>query len=228
MTSPICVAEGLARSYDGRIALTDCSFQLSAGEVLGLAGPNGAGKSTLARLLTGFVQPSAGTIRLGALTPAQYRTRHGVGYLPEDVAFYAECTPYELLNMRAAAGPLDWRRAADLLDLGPLLHRPLRILSKGQGRLAYTAYAALGPSRVVVLDEPDSGLDPTALDRLRELVRACAAGGAVVVVLSHQLPELAEVCDRVMFLREGRVSGTFSQDEVASRGARSLYRELCA
>jgi ABC-2 type transport system ATP-binding protein len=225
-TGAFCRVDGVSKRYGGTTVLRVCSFALERGEVLGLAGPNGAGKTTLSRILTGFARPSTGSALLEGLPAERFRRRRGVGYLQEEVPRYWEGSVADLLALRAAAaGPLPVSRAAELLGIAELAARPLRKLSKGQWRRVLTACAVAGPPALVVLDEPDSGLDPGALDALATLVRACAAAGAAVVVLSHQLPELEALCDRVAFLAAGELMGPFAPAELPAGGLRELYRE---
>lgn len=217
----------VSHRYERRTALHECTLSLAAGQVLGLAGGNGAGKTTLAKLITGFLRPSSGRIFVDGSDPTEFRRSFGVGYLPEELSAFGNCTPLELLRVRQSVpeGPLGIDAVVQLLDLGALLHRPLRTLSKGQRRLTLTAYAVLGPSRLIVLDEPDSGLDPTAVDRLNRLIETCGREGAAVVVLSHQLYEMEVFCDWIAFIRAGRIAACFDRATVAATGARNLYRQ---
>lgn len=219
--------EGVSRRYGTIVALRDCTLTLSRGEVLGLAGPNGAGKSTIAKLITGFLRPSAGTIRIGGRSPADHRMMFGVGYLPEDLSSFWNRTPLDLLRVRETNrdAVLGIDQLSEALGLSPYLRRPLHTLSKGQKRLAFVAYAAMGPAALIVLDEPDSGLDPSAIDRLHALISTCARNGSTVVVLSHQLHETAEVSDWFAIVNNGRIAGWYDRDTVAKAGARNIYRE---
>lgn len=222
--------EGVSRRYGTLVALRDCTFTLARGKVLGLAGPNGAGKSTIAKLITGFLQPSAGSIRIGGRNPTDHRMTFGVGYLPEDLSSFWNRTPLDLLRVRESTrdAALGVAELSESLGLTPFLRRPLHALSKGQKRLAFLAYATMGPSDLIVLDEPDSGLDPSAIDRLHALISTCARSGSAVVVLSHQLQETAEVADWFAIVHGGRIAGWYDRDTVAKAGARNIYRELVA
>jgi ABC-type multidrug transport system ATPase subunit len=215
----------------GRVeALRAVSFSAAAGEVVGLVGPNGAGKTSMARVAAGFTLPSTGSATMNGLDARTYRLRHGIGYAPEDLPRPGSWRVRTLLGMRGSAGGDGARNHARMLDalaVVPLLDRSVRTLSKGQWRAVLLAYAALGDSRLLVLDEPDSGLDPGALDRLRGFVEILRETGAVVLILSHQLFELERTCDRVLFVRSGEI---VAEEPAPSGGSflRQRYREVFA
>jgi ABC-type multidrug transport system ATPase subunit len=214
--------------YDRTEALRAVSFSAAAGEVVGLVGPNGAGKTSMARVAAGFTRPTAGSATMDGLDARTYRLRHGVGYAPEELPRPGSWRVRTLLHMRGSAGGDAARNHACVLDalaVVPLLDRSVRTLSKGQWRAVLLAYAALAASRLLVLDEPDSGLDPGALDRLRGFVEILRETGAVVLILSHQLFELERTCDRVLFVRSGEI---VAEEAAPSSGSflRQRYREV--
>jgi ABC-2 type transport system ATP-binding protein len=225
---PWILAKGIGKRYGKFEAIPPgCSFALKPGEVVGLAGPNGAGKTTLARILCGFTPPTAGAVSLDGLSAVVFRERFGVGYLPEELPRPWECTVGQFLGLRADAGGTE--RTSSILDmLGISEGDPRRIptLSKGQWRLALAAYSTLAPSRLMVLDEPDSGLDPHGLDRVRRLVDFCSESGATVMVSSHHLYELEAVCHRVLFIARGSIIAEEARDQYQSVGLRERYRQI--
>jgi len=226
MTTPFCVFESAARRYGERTALHDTTLSLEAGRVVGVAGPTGAGKTTFARLAAGFVAPSSGRVLLGGEPAMQARAREGIGYLPDELPRGWRCTVRLFLEMRGLQQPtLSSDAVIDILGLRDLADTPLHVLSKGQWRLALAAYAALGPSRLLVFDEPDSGLDPSALRRMRALITACRDAGSLVLVLSHQLTELDAVCDQLLFIGGGRVLRSVTAAERDGRSVADLYHE---
>jgi ABC-2 type transport system ATP-binding protein len=222
-----CQLAGAGRSFGNKVALHATDLTLKAGEVVGVAGPNGAGKTTLARMVSGFLSPSTGSVIVGGRTAVEYRLTHGVGYLPEELPRAWRCSVNGFLRMRGVDdGMIGVERACELLGITQLVRTQVHALSKGQWRLTLTAYAALGPPRLLVLDEPDSGLDPNALLRMRALVEACRAAGTLVLILSHQMAELDAVCDRLLFVNGGCVIRSVDAAERGTQTAAQLYHEL--
>jgi ABC-type multidrug transport system ATPase subunit len=218
--------------YGRREVLQDVSLQVAPGTVVGLVGPNGVGKTSLARIAAGFTLPSGGHAAMAGLPPRAFRRLHGIGYAPEELPRVAHWTVGTLLSLRAAGTPGGEARGGEAREgrvhgaggqagsphAGEFAHQVVRTLgleglldgrvtrlSKGQWRLVVAAYAAIACPRLLILDEPDSGLDPGALDRLARLVALARSAGAVVLMLSHQLVELERSCDRVLFIRGGRI-----------------------
>ena len=225
-----CLVDHVSKSYGPQPALRDVSFEVGGGEVVGVAGPNGAGKSTLARLLLGFAAPNAGRVDIGGLPAAVNRTRFGVGYLPEEAVPEWHCSVRELLALRGPAGGpgpgADPGAVARDLGVEPWMERPLAQLSKGQWRLTLLGYALGGLSPLIVLDEPDSGLDPDALDRLQAGIALAARHGSTVFVLSHNLDELERACTRFLFVFRGQVVADMARDALGRESARETYRRL--
>lgn len=193
-------------------ALDGVSFTVRPGTALGIVGPNGAGKSTLIRLLLGYLRVSRGTIRIEGLAPRAYAERHGVGYVPEQVAVRPDFTVRRALRTFAALGELE--QAEERVDavlertgLAPMGERKVAALSKGMLQRIAIAQALLGPRRLMVLDEPTTGLDPEWIYELRGMVAEWRAAdpARVVLIASHDLDELERTVDRVLVLESGRV-----------------------
>ena len=192
-------ADGLTRSFAGRVVVDDVTFRVEPGEVVGFLGPNGAGKTTTLRMLLGLLRPDAGRAEL---------TRP-VGHLPEAYRGYDAlsvedqlrfwCRAQGLVADDAVAPALEATRLTDLA------RRPLRRLSKGQRQRVGLAQAVLGWPPSLVLDEPTVGLDPSQLVDARRLVRDAADRGAAVLLSTHLLAEAAAVCDRIVVIVGGRV-----------------------
>jgi len=192
-------ADGLTRSYAGRVVVDDVSFTVQPGEVVGFLGPNGAGKTTTLRMLLGLLRPSAGHAEV---------TRP-VGTLAEghggDDALSVEQQLRFWCRLRGLDPAVAIPPALEATDLVDLAGRPLRRLSKGQRQRAGLAQAVLGWPRSLVLDEPTGGLDPVQLVDLRRLLRDAADRGAAVLLSTHLLAEASAVCDRIVVIVGGRV-----------------------
>jgi ABC-type multidrug transport system ATPase subunit len=217
--------------YGRRVAVSLRELRVPGGQAVGLVGPNGAGKTSIARLATGFRVPNAGSVTVSGMPARDYRRKHGIGYVPEELPRVGRCTVRQLLQLRLA-GPDGLsngaaRKVIETLRVRDLLERRVTELSKGQWRAALLAYATLSASGLIVLDEPEAGLDPIALDRLAELVALVRSAGSIVVSLSHQLFEVERTCDRVLFIRDGSI---VAEEPAVNGGAflRERYKEVFA
>lgn len=221
LTSAASKAYGAVRAVDG------IDLSVARGSVVGIAGPNGSGKSTLARMLLGFSAPDAGRVTVDGLSPTEYREANGIGFLREDGARgWDRLTPRQLITLREDADEAIVREASDTLKFAALLDRPIGLLSKGQWRVCQLLYALSARPRFLVLDEPEAGLDPAALERLRSVVLAAAKGGATVLMLSHHLDEMALTVDRVLFMSQGKVRGEVDPRGRSAGDLRADYRRL--
>jgi len=204
-------AEGVMKEYDGVRALENVSFEVGAGEVFGLVGPNGAGKTTLLRILTDILRPDSGTLRLFGQT-ALRAVMEWIGYMPEERGLYKSLTPLETVGYFARLKGLparEARRAAEeALDrVGMLGHarRKLEELSKGMSqRVQFAATIAHRP-RLLILDEPFSGLDPVSARHLQNLVHQEREAGHTVLLSTHNMEHAERLCDRLLMLHRGRV-----------------------
>lgn len=193
-------AVGLTKRFGRRMAISDISFRVDAGEVLGFLGPNGAGKTTTMRLLLGLLRPDAGA----AVRPT------AIGYVPEQAAAYDELSVRAHLRFLCRVRRLDLAeadRAIERVGLGDLAGRPIARLSRGQRQRVALASGVLGSPPAYVLDEPTTGLDPRQVVPVRALVRSLAADGAAVLLSTHLLAEAAVVCDRLVVIADGRLRG---------------------
>jgi ABC-2 type transport system ATP-binding protein len=203
----------LSKSYGPIEALRDVSFEISAGEIVGLLGPNGAGKTTMLKILTGFLQPDDGSVEVDGLDvltrPREVQAR--IGYLPENAPLYPELSVQSYLRMMADLRqiPRDQQPqriseavyATGLLDE---LTRPIGELSKGFRQRVGLAQAILHRPKLLILDEPTVGLDPTQIVEIRRLIRRLA-DRATVLFSTHILSEVEALCDRAIILINGRV-----------------------
>ena len=220
--------QGLCRYYGSLKAVHDVSFKLDAGTILGFIGPNGAGKSTTMRILATLDVPTAGQVLLDGKNAVDRpdQVRPLIGYMPDRYGTYDDMTVYEFLDFFARAYRLRGaeRRARvgqvmDFTGLGPLGDKLTSELSKGMKQRVALGRTLLHDPRLLILDEPADGLDPRARIELRELLKALAAQGKAVLISSHILTELSEICDSCAIIEQGQLLATGTVQEVLARTA---------
>lgn len=226
MTSSGIVARGVRRSFGNVHAVRDVSLEAREGAVTGLVGPNGSGKTTLLLMLASLLAPDAGEIRIDGVDPVAdpAAARAVLGWMPDALGAWSSLTARETIVTTGRLYDLDRavadQRAAQLLHevgLTDLANAPARVLSRGQKQRLGLARALVHDPRVLLLDEPASGLDPQARIDLRLLLRRLAAEGRTILISSHILSELEEVVDDAVFLLHG---ATVSTERVAAAASR--------
>jgi ABC-2 type transport system ATP-binding protein len=209
--SPLVLAQHVTKWYGPRRAVTDVSFAIEQGEIVGLLGPNGSGKSTIFRMLTGYLVPTSGRIEVAGhdIVTDSLSVRRLISYVPEDAPLYDHMRVGEFLDfmanlrgLRGAAAKAAVDEAAERLDLARVMTLLTAKLSRGFRQRVSIAQALLGAPQVLVLDEPTSGLDPHQVIGVRDLIRSLA-GSHTVLIASHILPEIEKVASRVMILLDG-------------------------
>jgi ABC-2 type transport system ATP-binding protein len=237
MTASIEI-QGLTRRFGPFTAVDQVSFRVQGGEVLGFLGPNGAGKSTTMKMITGFLAPTAGTVKVcGHDVEKEPRAaKRAIGYLPEGAPAYPDMTPESFL--RFVAGVRGFRgaevgqrvqSAADRADLRGVMHQRIDTLSKGYKRRVGIAQAILHDPPVLIMDEPTDGLDPNQKHEVRQLIRNMARD-KVIVLSTHILEEVQAVCTRAIIIARGRVllDGTPAELEARSALHNAVALELAA
>lgn len=213
-------------------ALSGVNLSAPYGQVTALVGPNGAGKTTLLLILATLLTPDRGEVAVAGLDPARDPdgVRSRIGWMPDAFGVYDQLTVSEYLGFFADAYRLPRGTAADrvaelltLIHLTEYAYRPVHVLSRGQKQRLALARALIHRPRVLLLDEPASGLDPRSRVELRDILRGLAAEGAAVLVSSHILTELEEIADRVVFVAGGRTVGEHTMTDLA-RDTRTAYR----
>ena len=226
MADPVLSAEHLTKSFGDRVAVSDVSFEVGAGEVFGFLGPNGAGKTTTIRMLVGLARPDRGRVRIRGIDLAHDFTRAmaHVGCIVESPDLYPYLTGRE--NLLHFARMLPDGAAARIPDLARLVAMEERLDDKvssyslGMRQRLGIAQALLGAPDLLILDEPANGLDPAGIREIRRLVRELAADrGIGVFVSSHLLSEVEQMCDRVAIIHRGRTLATGPVSELLSRSA---------
>lgn len=214
----------LSKSYGPIEAVRGISFKVADGEVVGLLGPNGAGKSTTIKILTGYLQPDEGAVQidnLNVLTHTQ-QVQARIGYLPENAPLYPELTVQSYLLMMADLRQIPRDEQIDRLSeavyatgLTEHLTRPIGELSKGFRQRVGLAQAILHQPKLLILDEPTIGLDPTQIVEIRNLIRRLARH-STILFSSHILSEVEAVCDRVIIIMNGEIRADARLSELSS------------
>jgi ABC-2 type transport system ATP-binding protein len=214
----------LTKCYGSVEALRGVSFHIAAGEIVGLLGPNGAGKTTIIKILTGYLQPDQGSVLIGdldVLTHTQ-EVQAGIGYLPENAPLYPELSVQSYLKMMAELRQIPQEEqitsiseAVYAVSIQDYLTRPISELSKGYRQRLGLAQAILHKPRLLILDEPTVGLDPTQIVEIRKLIKRLARR-STVLFSTHILPEVEALCDRAIILMNGEVQADARLSELAS------------
>jgi ABC-2 type transport system ATP-binding protein len=203
----------LTKTFGEKAAVKNLTFEVAGGEILGLLGPNAAGKTTTMRILTGFFPPSSGTATIAGLDVVEstLEVRRLVGYLPEHVPLYVEMTPREFLGFAAAAKkvPKASRKAAvdsalQRCNLGNVADQLIGTLSRGYRQRVGLGQAIVNDPKVLILDEPTVGLDPSQVRDIRALLREIARD-STVILSSHILSEVSALCNRVIIIAGGEM-----------------------
>jgi ABC-2 type transport system ATP-binding protein len=224
--------QGLVKQFGEVRALDGISFEVQQGEILGFLGPNGAGKTTTMRVLTGYMPPNEGTVRIAGMDVLtdSLAARRIIGYMPETVPLYPEMAVEGYLGFMAAIRGVRDRAAAvervlqacDIVDVRDQL---IGRLSKGYRQRVGLAQALVHDPQVLVLDEPTIGLDPRQILGVRELIRSLG-GERTIILSSHILPEIAQVCDRVMIMNRGRIVAEDTTERLTERLQRGMRVRL--
>lgn len=217
--------ENLTKKYGPTLAVSDVSFQVQKGEILGFLGPNGAGKTTTMRIITGFLSASAGHVRVAGFDVAEspLDAKKRVGYLPENPPVYSDMTVNEYLGfvgrIKGLARNELKKRIAEVNEkcaVTDVQNRQIGKLSKGYRQRVGLAQAMIHNPEVLILDEPTAGLDPKQIIETRELIKGLA-GQHTVILSTHILPEVSKTCQRVVVINKGAVVAMGAPDELTAR-----------
>jgi ABC-2 type transport system ATP-binding protein len=217
--------ENLTKRYGPTLAVSDVSFQVQKGEILGFLGPNGAGKTTTMRIITGFLSPSEGRVRVAGVDVVEspLEAKRHIGYLPENPPVYTDMTVNEYL---AFVGRIKGLPRAELkkrvgevnekCSIADVQDRQIGKLSKGYRQRVGLAQALIHNPDILILDEPTAGLDPKQIIETRELIKGLA-GQHTVILSTHILPEVSKTCQRVVVISKGAVVAMGAPDELTAR-----------
>jgi ABC-type Mn2+/Zn2+ transport system ATPase subunit len=234
--TPAVSARDLVVRYEDFVALDGATFEVNVGEALGVVGPNGSGKSTLLKSIAGLLKPSAGELTVFGVSPTRV-SPGSIAYVPqvESVDWSFPATVWDVVAMGrfprlppwrpfGAAGRAAVERALDAVDMRALAQRPIAELSGGQQQRTFVARALAQEPRLLLLDEPTTGVDAATEKSLRAVVRALVKNGLPVVMATHDLDTVGEWFDRLMVV-DRRVLAIGTPQEVAESGAYGSIRE---
>lgn len=220
-------ATNLSRSYGDFVAVDDVSFAIEPGEIVGLLGHNGAGKTTIMKMLTGFIEPSAGNVRIGGylVESEAAAVQAELGYLPENLPVYPEMSIVDYLDyaatmrgVSAAERPRAVARAIAATELAARAGSPIATLSRGFRQRVGVAQAIVHDPKYVILDEPTNGLDPAQTQQMRKLIKQLAER-ATIILSTHIMQEVSAVCSRAIILRGGKLVFDEQMATLAGSGA---------
>jgi ABC-2 type transport system ATP-binding protein len=216
MSDPIVSTTALSKTFrdfwcrQKVAAVTDLNLSIQKGEIFGLLGPNGSGKSTTLKLLLGLLHPTRGSVSIFGSSPRKAEARRRLGYLPEDSQLYQQLSATETLHFYGGLFGLKGRilqeRTEQLLDMVGLTHaadRPVGEFSRGMTRRIGLAQALINDPDLLILDEPTAGLDPVGCRQTKDLLQALAKRGKTILLCSHLMADVEDVCNRVMLLHNG-------------------------
>ena len=230
--------EKLVKKFGQLTAVDNISFTVDSGEVLGFLGPNGAGKSTTMKMITGFLAPTSGSIRVCGFPVAgdACQAKEKIGYLPEGAPCYGEMTPYQFLqfiadvrNLKGGQRKQRIETVIEQLHLHKVINRPIDTLSKGFKRRVGLSQAILHDPQVLVLDEPTDGLDPNQKYEVRQLIKSMSKD-KIVVISTHILEEVDAVCSRAIIIANGNIVADETPQQLLSRSPSGrmddVFREI--
>jgi ABC-2 type transport system ATP-binding protein len=212
MAEAVISTRGLRKEFGNKVAVADLTLDVQAGEIFGFLGPNGAGKTTSIKMLLSLTWATAGTATLLGQPLGDRQVRARIGFLPEHFRFHEWLTAAEFLDLHGRLYDMSSARRQEavprllaLVGLGDQAETKLRAFSKGMLQRIGLAQALLNDPDLVFLDEPTSGLDPLGRRLVRDVIKGLRERGTAVFLNSHLLSEVEQTCDRVAFIREGRV-----------------------
>jgi len=216
----------LTRHFGNLVAVSNLDLHIEAGDIFGFIGPNGAGKTTTMRILVTLLEPTSGSAFIDGLDVSKKgkEVRRRVGYMPDFMGVYDDLKVFEYLEFFAAAFGIEYKKrkaivdgVLELTDLVSKRAAPVDSLSRGMQQRLGLARVLIHDPKVLILDEPASGLDPRARIEMRELLRELKRMGKTIMISSHILSELEEICDRVGIIEHGQFVFSGSIDEIRPR-----------
>jgi len=216
--------KNITKYYGDFPAVTDISFKIEKGEIVGLLGPNGAGKSTTMKMITGFMPPTSGELTVGGndIVSQSIEARRKIGYLPETVPLYTDMTVYSYIEYMGMLRGLSKKNIKSKVDnvieickLGDYRNSLISKLSKGFRQRVGISQAIIHEPEVLVLDEPTIGIDPNQVVETRQLIKNLS-GEHTLILSSHILPEVSSICERVLIIHEGEIAASDTIENLSS------------
>ena len=227
--------ENLTKYYSQLCAVDQINFDIQKGEILGLLGPNGAGKTTTLRMLTGFLQPSSGSINIKGLSIDRHvlEIKKLLGYLPESAPLYHDMLVFDYLKYVSAIRQIDndqklprIRQLADLCGINEVMSKPIGELSKGYKQRVGLAHAMMNDPEVLILDEPTSGLDPNQIVEIRKIIKEIGKE-KTIIISTHILSEAEATCDRIVIINQGKIVADGSTENLKQSASGKNIMHLC-
>jgi len=227
--------ENLTKTFGKTKAVDDLSFTFETGQIFAFVGPNGAGKTTTMRVMATLDTPDTGDCRFDDLNIIHYpeAARRLIGYMPDNLPTHRDLTVHDYLDFFARAYGLRGRRRRQMIDqiedftnLKGIRQKLLKSLSKGMKQRVSLARALIHDPPLLIMDEPAAGLDPRARVELRELLKVLSQQGKAILISSHILTELAEVCDRVGIIEQGQLVAVGSVDDISRKAEATAMVEV--
>ena len=216
--------KNITKYYGDFPAVTNISFKIERGEIVGLLGPNGAGKSTTMKMITGFMPPTSGELSVGGndIVTQSIEARRRIGYLPETVPLYTDMTVYAYIEYMGLLRGLNKKNIKSKVDnvieickLEDYRHSLISKLSKGFRQRVGISQAIIHDPEVLVLDEPTIGIDPNQVVETRQLIKNLS-GEHTLILSSHILPEVSSICERVLIIHEGEIAASDTIENLSS------------
>lgn len=226
------VIQNLVKSYGSQRAVDDISFEASSGSITGFLGPNGAGKSTTMKIAAGYIDATAGDVMVNgvSVTDDPYHARKSIGYLPEHNPLYVDMYVKEFLQFIAKAYKVRKAKSRiveviEMVGLAREQHKKIKALSKGYRQRVGLAQALLPDPKVLILDEPTTGLDPNQLQDIRKLIKDISAN-KTVILSTHIMQEVEAVCDQVVIINKGKIVANDAMSSLSKKSAMKDVWEL--
>jgi len=208
--TPSVEVGNVSKTYGSRKVVNGVSFTIRPGEIFGLIGPNGAGKTTTIRMMMDIIKPDSGTIKILGEALKEEAKDH-IGYLPEERGLYKKTTVLDILiylaQLKGIEPQYSLNRAEQLLErvaMSPHKHKKIEELSKGMGQLIQFLATIIHDPELIILDEPFAGLDPVNTELLKEIIQELKEQGKAIILSTHQMSQVEELCDRIMMINKGK------------------------